>query len=395
MRPFFLFICCIALFTSSSCTGSKAAWSADAETMRVEKDSIFEKILEKRLEESDIPRPKGMIGAEPLLDPNQYATVPVYYATDRKPSGKDDPYRFYSGKPDPEGLHFGKCMVTIPAIHELGEIERPLWWKVEFSESPGRHMVLKEVRPLDEAEFFSQLHWDALVADKKEALVFIHGFNVSFDEAALRAAQIAYDVSFKGVPVCYSWPSAGKVTQYRKDGRQNNGTIPNLEYFLETLAAEGQLDQIHIVAHSMGNQALTQTLVNLARENPKNPLFGQVILAAPDVDAKTFVQDIAPLISSTAQNITLYASSKDKALLLSQKIHKGPRAGTAGEHLVLSPHLETIDASHIDTDFLGHSYFSNTWLLINDLHALIHKGLKAPMRPLQESERNNWIYWFF
>lgn len=385
----------LALFLLPFCKSPTAVYQAADQPAMVVKDSLYEEILDYRWNSADVDKPKGMIGAGQLIDETRFSVVPVYYATDRKPSGKQDPGKFFTGNPDPSNLHFGKCMVSIPAIHELGEIERPKWWKAEFAENPGKHVALKEIRPLSEEDFYGEMRWDVTLADRKEALVYIHGFNVSFGEAAMHAAQIVYDVSFKGVPLLYSWPSKGEVAKYRKDGRRNAATVPNLEYFLESLAANGGFDQIHIVAHSMGNQALAQTLMNLAEENPENPLFGQVILAAPDVDSREFVEVIAPAIRRTAHNVTLYASAKDKALLLSQLINKGVRAGAGGEDCVVTPFAETVDASDIDTDFLGHSYFSNTWLLINDLYYLINKGLSADQRFLRVKTKQGWKYWAF
>jgi len=377
------------------CKSPASLQSPDDPGIAIERDSIFEEIFAQRLAEAEIPVPKGFAGRDVVFDSTRFSTVPVYYTTDRRVSGKSDPYLFYSGKPDPAGLHFGKCMVTIPAIHEIGEIERPGWWKVEFTETPEKHITLKEISPLSETDFFQELRLSGLQPEKREALVFIHGFNVSFGEAALRAAQLAYDVSFVGIPVFYSWPSTGNVLKYGRDGKQNASTISNLEYFLETLAAQGDFNQIHIVAHSMGNQALTRCLMDMAQKKPDAALFGQIVLAAPDVDAKAFVETIAPVIGRTARNITLYASDRDKALQLSEKINKAPRAGEAGEDLVVVAPIETIDASEIDTDFLGHSYFANTWLLINDLHYLLNQGLEADERNLRNKEKGNWKFWFF
>ena len=46
---------------------------------------------------------------------------------------------------------------------------------------------------------------------KDHALVFVHGFNTTFDNALFRTAQIAYDLKFDGAPFVYSWPSQGQV----------------------------------------------------------------------------------------------------------------------------------------------------------------------------------------
>ena len=394
----FLFSILAIVLLFSNCKSTVPA-HAPAETMEdaPADNSIFQAILEKRLEEAG-PAPRAADPSSGFVtagDEQQFSKVPVFYATDREPTGDKAPYKFYSGERSSAGLRFGRCLVTIPKIHEIGEIERPSWWSLEFGEDQEKHIILKEIDPLSEDGFFSQLNLEARLADKQEALVFIHGYNTSFDEAVLRAAQVAYDVSFKGIPILYSWPSTGSLLGYWADGDNNAWSVPHLEHFLEELAQQNCWDKIHIIAHSMGNRTLTKSLIALARKNPQKRLFGQVILAAPDVNAKEFVQDIAPLIRQTADNVTLYASSKDKALVASQQFNKVPRAGEGGKNLVVVETIETVDASSIDTDFLGHTYFANTWLLIHDIYQVINKGWIAEKRQLKDKQKNHKKYWAF
>ena len=47
-----------------------------------------------------------------------------------------------------------------------------------------------------------------------------------------------------------------------------------------------------------------------------------------------------------------------------KKIHGNARAG---EPLLIVPGLDTMDASLIATDFLGHSYFRESWPLLSDI----------------------------
>ena len=47
--------------------------------------------------------------------------------------------------------------------------------------------------------------------------MFIHGFNVSFADAAIRAAQLSCDLSIAGVMAFYSWPSQGTLAGYAAD----------------------------------------------------------------------------------------------------------------------------------------------------------------------------------
>jgi hypothetical protein len=48
--------------------------------------------------------------------------------------------------------------------------------------------------------------------------------------------------------------------------------------------------------------------------------------------------------------------------------------------LLIVPGLDTIDASLIDTDFLGHSYFSESWPLLSDIHSLMFNDELASQR---------------
>jgi esterase/lipase superfamily enzyme len=60
---------------------------------------------------------------------------------------------------------------------------------------------------------------DALIGnwDSVHMPVFTHGYNVSFEEAARRAAQLAFDLNFRGRVVLFSWPSCGSLLGYGAD----------------------------------------------------------------------------------------------------------------------------------------------------------------------------------
>jgi esterase/lipase superfamily enzyme len=45
----------------------------------------------------------------------------------------------------------------------------------------------------------------------------VHGFNVSFENALRRTAQIAYDLDFDGAPFLFSWPSRDSLLSYASD----------------------------------------------------------------------------------------------------------------------------------------------------------------------------------
>jgi esterase/lipase superfamily enzyme len=126
------------------------------------------------------------------------------------------------------------------------------------------------------------------------------------------------------------------------------------------------------------------------------PLFREVILTAPDIDADVFRRDIAPAIVKTAHRVTLYASSNDEALVMSKKVHGYPRAGDSGSQLVIVPGIDTIDVSSVDTSLLGHSYYGSNGTVLADLLDLLHDS-KPPLqrRWLRPRQLGEMLYWAF
>jgi esterase/lipase superfamily enzyme len=173
--------------------------------------------------------------------------------------------------------------------------------------------------------------------------------------------------------------------------------VLQLEDFLTRVVQQTKVKKLHLIAHSMGNRALTQALEHVAMREPPPAKFGQVILAAPDVDADEFRTRYAPVVTRLADHVTLYASSYDRALLASTRVHGYTRAGLSGEHLIVCDGLDTVDVSPIDTSLIGHSYYGDNPLMIRDLEAVIALSLPPDGRGwLQRMLRLPTLpYWTF
>jgi len=300
-------------------------------------------------------------------------------------SGDLAPDEFYGNQRGT--VELGTCEVSIPADHEVGELEAPSVLRLDFQEDPERHVVLLEVTPQSSEEFFAQCRQRVAGSQGHEALVFVHGYNVSFEDAARRTAQLAYDLRFDGAPIFYSWPSQAGLLQYSVDETNVAWTVPHLKEFLLEVARQSGARSVHLIAHSMGNRALTSALCNLSVELGEDAkVFRQVILTAPDIDADVFRRDIAPAIVKTADRVTLYASSKDEALALSKKYHGYPRAGDSGGDLVVVPGIDTIDVSDVDTSLLGHSYYGDNDTVLTDLSRLLSEAKPPEQRPWLRAE---------
>jgi esterase/lipase superfamily enzyme len=330
--------------------------------------------------------PPGVPGKDRRYKMNQgYATVRVFYGTDRKTTGSLKPAEFYGAERG--DLQYGYLDVTIPAAHQEAELETRSQWDMYtlFMGEAGlrsRFVLLDEVTPLARDGFIGALRKQIKEAPSKEVFIFVHGYNSTFEDAARRCAQLAYDLDFDGTPMMYSWASAGSATAYTKDEATVQSSGMKMAQMLDDVVAQSGAERIHLIAHSMGNRALIEALQSYLanRESSKRQhIFDQIVFTAPDVDRDYFVGAIKSL-SGAAARVTLYASDTDLALQSSQILHDAPRAGLAGIHVISLPGIDTIDMSAVPADSLGHNYFAANAGAIYDLFRLFWSGDPPPMR---------------
>jgi esterase/lipase superfamily enzyme len=320
-------------------------------------------------------------GARPPLIPGavkheRFLEVPVWYGTDRRPTGSSEPDQRFGGERG-DGLRFGVAGVSIPDDHRMGALEKPSFWRLRFRKDSGRFVRVLGVELAERAEFVRRVGEAVAGAATPDVLVFLHGYNVTFADALRRAAQVAYDLHFEGVPMLYSWPSTASVAGYGADENNALWSGQHFAQFLRLALDEVGARRVHAVAHSMGNRVLVAGLVDL--EAAGDPRLGQVVFAAPDVDADVFRQ-LAGRFTGRATGCTLYASSNDLALRASQQWAAHPRAGQSGPDIVVVAGVDTIDASELDTGLMGHSYYGDRRTVLADLFYVIRDGLAPTAR---------------
>jgi esterase/lipase superfamily enzyme len=289
--------------------------------------------------------------------------------------------------------------VTVPKAHVRPTIERPWAIKIPYfditlyeqAEDPDKHFTMKELKSQTREELLALVRERLAKSErfKDHALVFVHGYNTTFDNGIYRTAQIAYDLKFDGAPFHYSWPSGGGLSSYTYDRESAGQSTPYMREFFDLVIKESGAKKISVIAHSMGNQPALEVLKEIKAASPPGVVINQIILAAPDVDRDNF-ENIAKEIQGLAGGITLYAASNDFALNASRRFHGGiPRAGDVppGGPLIL-PGIDTIDVTAVSTDSFGlnHSGYAENNALLNDLQLLIQTGERPPEKriPLLE-----------
>jgi esterase/lipase superfamily enzyme len=222
---------------------------------------------------------------------------------------------------------YADMIVSIPpdANRKVGEVQ----WPQQLPGNPEVDFVtLKaDIITKDQAiATFSRLLRDS---HKKEALVFVHGFNQRYDDAVYRFAQILHDTGADAdvAPILFTWPSKGDVFTYGYDRDSANYSRDALESLLRYLAKDPQVETISILAHSMGNwvtlEALRQMAIRDGRVAAKVKL---VLLADADVDVDVAREQISTL-GPKRPHIVLFVSEDDRALAASQAIWGSPRLG--------------------------------------------------------------------
>ncbi len=289
-------------------------------------------------------------------------------------------------------LHYGSLRVSIPPEHQAGNVERPFQVQTMFgtvsfgAEDARKHIVVSDGAFLSPEAFAQLARRLQAGADRfdDQALVFVHGFNNTFETAAYRTAQIVWDLKFDGAVYFYSWPSRGDLNRqaYQYDRESVLQSREPFREFLEHVARTSDAKRVHVVAHSMGALLTMEALRDINRDlTPSRPLFGEVVLAAPDIDRDVFRQ-LSVAITGVADSATLYASSKDKALAVAERWAAGPRAGDVPrEGPVIAPGFDTVDASDVSLGLLwtaDHARFAEAAALIDDLDELLRQGLRPP-----------------
>jgi len=315
-----------------------------------------------------------------------HTLVDVFYGTDRSLVDGQ-----YVGKMDSAvpPVKYGVCRVSIPKNRRPGELRRPSWWPLDWQEDPTKHVLLRSVNQYANSELFFESLSDVLrrADGKRLALVYVHGYNNDFEEAALRTAQLHYDLGFPGVSCFFSWPSDGTVFGYKSDEEDIQVAMPHIRDFIASLEGRPDIDEVFVLAHSMGNRGVVNALVELV-QNGGGKKVRELILAAPDINADVFNEQIAPVLAKHLVRTTVYASNRDRALWLSQNIGGYPRAGEVGADgfPAVRPlkNLDVCDSTIVDADFWGHSAYGASPTVLSDLWELMMNSKAAEGRRMLE-----------
>lgn len=235
--------------------------------------------------------------------------VELFAVSMRRPS-PDDRLRF-SGERTLTP-RFARMVISIPKDRPTGEIQ----WPSGTASSPESAFSARAFETLDRDAFRASLGRRVAAKGGRHVLVFVHGYNTRFDEAAFRLAQIVHDSGAEVTPVLFSWASGASLGAYPYDRESASLGRDGLEALIDKLAAEPGVRQVSVLAHSMGGWLAMETLRQIViRRGTLPPKVTNVMLAAPDVDVDVALAQGRVIQQARRKpQLTLFVSTDDKAL---------------------------------------------------------------------------------
>ena len=371
----------------------------------------------------DIPHPGGdfIAGCECANE-----AIPVFVMSGRN---VEDPNR----TPDPFGNEraniptLGVAYVTVGAnltpqqLHQetISDKKRKrakvAFERVELSQAP---LTLDPWHVKDDLVRFQSNPWVQAIKAQldrsggRHVTIFVHGYNTEFIDNTLIAGEIFHYMGRKGAMVSFEWPSESRLLGYIQDKGNATYSTRHFRALISNIAKECNVESITIIGHSAGTPIVVNALRELrllefdlpAEQLQAKYSIGRVVLAAPDMDLMAFTNAVQDRFHDLTTGVAVYASPKDRALGLSEKLYGNSRLGRAVgkiepfEQKLLQrvPKIELVDASVAEKEFgsaLGHSYFHRDPWVSSDIGSFI-LGRSPAGRGLVKKQADQ-VFWEF
>ncbi len=369
----------------------------------------------------------------------QSTTVEILYCTDRNQSnGSGPPHRYGSGRS--QSLAFGTTRVRIGGasltweelvqasrvgrrsgrigVHHLDATElvrmpATPWYVhlVDDSEITEAAVIERWIEAAQEIQ--GVINENLRNAGGGDVFLFVHGFNATFGDAAITAAELWHFLGRRGVACSYSWPagSAG-ILGYDTDRESSEFTVEHFKQFVRVVAGADAVERIHHVAHSRGSDVVVAAIRELylqyqaaGFETSAELKIENLVFIAADIDQDVFDQRFGTeSVRRAARHVTIYTGARDVALgLSSSKFSSALRVGQLGtaevteKGRVVLDHLAdqmTIVHQPRRRGLFGHVYHKDDPGVSSDLLLLL-LGHQTPGaehgRPLTKDPSGVWV----
>ncbi|MBF9014465.1 MULTISPECIES: alpha/beta hydrolase [unclassified Oceanispirochaeta] len=337
--------------------------------------------------------------------------VPLLYATNRYPATEDDREPYYLSRRS-ELVRLGIAGIGVAeegktwddmtmieasrsskkkALLEVTDVEE--FGILDSSASPFTSQEFREdISDTAKERFLLELRSQLKQTESKDVVVFVHGYNVNFENPLLMTAQLWHYFGYRGSFISYGWPATPQNTAYFKDLDTAAFSARSFRVFLDFLAEQEEVEQIHILGYSAGTRLVTNALYQKALQMSEIPAkeaqlktkLGTVILSNSDLDRALFGSYLIDGQLNIMKRMNLYSSSKDMVLVGSMALHLAPRMGQTIVESEIDPPIreffnqndkinliDVSNAEHVSSNG-GHFYFlESPWVSSDVLFSLL------------------------
>jgi esterase/lipase superfamily enzyme len=260
-------------------------------------------------------------------------------------------------------------------------------------------------------------------------VLFVHGYNTTFESAALTMGELCHFLGRDFVCGIFTWPAGGRrgiLFGYDFDRESAEYAVEDLVKVIRIVGRTPGVERVHLIAHSRGTDTLATALAQLSaeaymlRSSPDREFhIANVVLVAPDLDGDVAITKIFKVFSdpdlpfgqkaepdalvppASGLRVTLYVSPDDKAIATAGWLF-GSVARLGGiDATMLTPEqitaigmLRAVNIIQVrgTTDFFGHSYFVSNPRVSADIVAMLRYDLQPnePGRPLEQIAGPFW-----
>jgi esterase/lipase superfamily enzyme len=266
------------------------------------------------------------------------------------------------------------------------------------------------------------------IARRKEVVLFVHGFNTSFESAALTMGELCHFLGADFVCGIFTWPAGGRrgtLFGYDVDRESAEYAVEDLVKAIRIVGRTPGVERVHLIAHSRGTDTVATALAQLSaeaymrRSSPDREFhIANVVLLAPDLDADVAITKIFKVFSDPdlpfgdnaapealapppGMKLSLYVSPDDQAIATASwlfgsiaRLGRIDAAMFTPEQITAIGMLGAVDIIQVrgTTDFFGHSYFVSNPRVSADIVAMLRYDLQPndPGRALEQIAGPFW-----
>ena len=246
-------------------------------------------------------------------------------------------------------MNFSYFDVSIPATRETGRIQ----WPSPNPDPSTEFVTTDAARFRDDAAFVANIRAELskLPPGRRDALVFVHGYNTNLAEGVYRLAQMDHDLDLNMVPIYFSWPTAERAVGYVYDRDSALFSRGDLARLLR-LVRSANPDRLTLMSHSMGCFLTSETMLGMDLKTPGSvpTVIDDLVMMSPDIDVDLSLSQLSA-ISALPRQFVVFTSNSDKALELSARL--------VGSHPRLGRNPDVARFEDIEVTFLDVTAFSD------------------------------------